>query len=223
MGLRAIVTRLALLLWGAAAPTAVPAQPLGMPQVPILTIASERLFVDSAFGRRVAREIEADSALLAAENRQKEAELEAEEKDLTDRRASLEPDEFRKLADAFDAKVQEIRQTQDAKAVALAKRDDAARVEFFRAIRPVLVSLMRDSGASVVLERSSVFLSANATDITDLAISRIDAAIGDGTRAPSGDQTAPAPETAPDAAPETVPDDAAPDDAAPETQEAPQD
>lgn len=205
MGLRAIVTQLALLLWAVWAPVSVSAQSLGLPQVPILTIASERLFVDSAFGRRVAREIEAESALLAAENRQKEAELEAEEKDLTDRRANLEPEEFRKLADAFDAKVQDIRQTQDAKAVALAKRDDAARVEFFRAIRPVLVALMRDSGASVVLERSSVFLSANATDITDLAISRIDAEIGDGTQAAPEDQTAPATETAP------------------ETQEAPQD
>ncbi len=205
MGLRAIVTRLALLSWVICAPVAVSAQSLGLPQVPILTIASERLFADSAFGRRVAREIEAESALLAAENRQKEAELEAEEKDLTDRRANLEPEEFRKLADAFDVKVQEIRQTQDAKAVALAKRDDAARVEFFRAIRPVLVALMRDSGASVVLERSSVFLSANATDITDLAISRIDAEIGDGTQTAPEDQTAPATETAP------------------ETQEAPQD
>ncbi|MGD9866344.1 MAG: OmpH family outer membrane protein, partial [Pseudodonghicola sp.] len=51
-----------------------------------------------------------------------------------------------------------------------------------RAARPVLETLMRETGAGVILERNSVFLSANATDITDEAIARIDAAIGDGAQ-----------------------------------------
>ena len=76
--------------------------------------------------------------------------------------------------------MQQIRVEQDAKARALARRGEAAQVEFLQAARPVLESLMRDSGAGVILERSSVFLSANATDVTDAAIARIDAAIGDG-------------------------------------------
>ena len=50
----------------------------------------------------------------------------------------------------------------------------------------------------MILERASVFLSANATDITDLAINRIDAAIGEGPAAET-------PEPAPPAAPEDPP------------------
>lgn len=157
------------------------AQQLGLPQSAILTLSADRLFSESAFGKRVARDLEADSAVLAAENRKKEAELSAEERDLTDRRSAMEPDAFRALADAFDTKVQDIRREQDAKARDLAKRQDAARREFFQATRPVLQRLMQETGASVILERSSVFLSANATDITDIAINRINAAIGDGT------------------------------------------
>lgn len=156
------------------------AQQLGLPQSSILTISAERLFSESAFGQRVGREIEASSAVLAAENRRIEAELTAEEKDLTQRRPTMEPDAFRALADAFDEKVQDIRRTQDAKAREIAKRRDAARVEFLQASRPVLEGLMREAGATVILERSSVFLSSNATDVTDLAIERIDAAIGEG-------------------------------------------
>lgn len=156
------------------------AQQIGLPQTSILTISPDRLFAESAFGKRVAREIEAESAVLAAENRRIEAELSAEERELTDRRPEMEPDAFRVLADAFDEKVQQIRVEQDAKARALARRGEAAQVEFLRSARPVLESLMRDSGAGVILERSSVFLSANATDVTDAAIARIDAAIGDG-------------------------------------------
>lgn len=157
------------------------AQQLGLPQSEILTITSERLYEESAFGQRIAHEIESEGSVLQAENRRIEAELTKEENDLTNRRPGMDPDEFRALADAFDEKVQTIRTTQDAKARALVQKNEEARVEFLQRARPVLGNLMRETGAGVILERSSVFLSANATDITDIAISRIDAAIGDGT------------------------------------------
>ncbi|MEM9550215.1 MAG: OmpH family outer membrane protein [Pseudomonadota bacterium] len=150
-------------------------------QSPILTIESDRLFADSLFGRRMAREIDTASAVLATENRRIEAELTAEEQALTERRADMPPEEFRALADAFDQKVEEIRRTQDNTARRLSQQNDASRVQFLRAARPVMEQLMRETGAAVVLERSSVFLSANATDVTDELITRIDAAIGDGS------------------------------------------
>ena len=160
------------------------AQELGLPQSAILTIATERMFAGSAFGQRIAREIEAQSAILAAENRRIEAELTSEELALTERRPEMEAVAFRELADAFDVKVQQNRATQEAKARALNQIGDAARVKFLQAARPILEALMREAGAGVILERANVFLSANATDITDLAIARIDAAIGDGTDLP---------------------------------------
>lgn len=165
-------------------PSVLQAQQLGVPQSEILTISSERLFSDSAFGQRIAREVEAESRILAAENRRIEAELTAEERDLTVRRPDMDPSAFRSLADAFDEKVQSNREAQDTKTRALSQKSDVARVEFLQAARPILALLMRETGASVVLERASVFLSADATDITDLAIARIDAAIGDGSEAP---------------------------------------
>jgi Skp family chaperone for outer membrane proteins len=175
-----LVLGLAFVLVALMGVSVAPAQQLGVPDSLILTIESDRLFSDSEFGRRIAREVEAERAVLAAENRQIASELTAEERDLTDRRPTMEPLAFRTLADAFDKKVQQIRRERDSKARALAQRSDAGQAEFLNAARPILESLMRESGAGVILERSSVFLSANATDITDLAISRIDAAIGDG-------------------------------------------
>jgi Skp family chaperone for outer membrane proteins len=157
------------------------AQQLGLPQGAILTISTDRTFAESRFGQRVAADVEAQSAVLAAENRRIESELIAEEKDLTERRPDMEAAAFRTLADAFDQKVQTTRVTQESKARALNQIADMARAEFLRVARPILEDLMRESGAGVILERSNVFLSANATDITDLAIERIDAAIGDGS------------------------------------------
>lgn len=158
------------------------AQNLGIVQSPILTVESDRLFSDSAFGKRLARELEAESAVLAAENRKIEAKLTAEEKDLTERRPNMDPEAFRVLADAFDEKVNEIRRTQDAKARELNHKRDAERVVYLQSVAPVLEMMMRESGAAIILERSSVFISANVIDITDAAIRRIDNVIGDGSQ-----------------------------------------
>lgn len=165
------------------------AQQLGFAQTAILTISSERLFNDSAFGKRIDREIETEGEALAEENNRIAAELTAEEHELTEKRADMDPEAFRELADAFDEKVQKIRGEQDHKTRVLAEKNDKARAVFLNAVRPILAEVMRESGAGVILERSSVFLSANATDITDLAIERIDATIGDGSElSPAPDQ-----------------------------------
>lgn len=141
---------------------------------PVLTIDSERLYTDSAFGRRTAAEFETLGAELTAENRRIEDELAAEEKQLTALRATLPAAEFRVLADAFDEKVQSVRKQQDGKSRNLTKAFEDRRIVFLNAAVPVLETLMREAGAAVVLERRSVFLSANSIDITREAIDRLD-------------------------------------------------
>ena len=154
--------------------------PLARLQSPILTVEPERLFGESAFGQRITEELDRLGAELAAENRRIEAELTEEEQALTEQRETLPPEEFRALADAFDEKVQRIRREQDGKARELAVRSEEARRAFLAAAQPVLERLMREAGAAVIVERRSIFMSAEVIDITDEAIARIDAEIGDG-------------------------------------------
>ncbi|NOE17196.1 OmpH family outer membrane protein [Ruegeria atlantica] len=155
------------------------AQQLGMPQSSVVTLSSEELFAKSAFGQRVLREIEKESALLAEENQRIVAELSREEKELTEQRATMSADEFRPLAEAFDLKVQSHREGQRAKLDVLSRRSEEAQQTFSEIVRPVLVDLLREIGASVMIERSNVVVS--TSDITDAAIIRINAAIGDGS------------------------------------------
>lgn len=154
---------------------------------PILTVDSERLFLESAFGRRIQTELEAAGARLAAENRNIEAELEAEEKTLTEQRASLSAEEFRELADAFDERVQTIRRDREERIESLNQQLDGARERFRAAAGPVLEELMREAGAAVILDIRSVFLSLNAIDVTEMAIDRIDAVLGDSSPAAGQD------------------------------------
>jgi Skp family chaperone for outer membrane proteins len=165
------------------------AQDVRSPTTPILTIDSERLFLNSDFGRRVARQIEASGNELATENRQIEAELAEAERDLTERRASMSPEEFRPLADAFDDRVQETRQAQAAKSRKLNEVLDQERETFLNVAGPVLQDLMLEVGATVVLERRTVFISSNSSDITSAAIERLNEKLGEG-----GTQT-PAPQS----------------------------
>lgn len=155
--------------------------PVGQIRSPVLIIDTERVFAESLFGLRVAADVQRDSEALVAENRRIEAALTEEERGLTLRRPSMAVPDFRAEADAFDARVQGIRQAQDAKQSALQDGIVTGRDQFLKAATPVLGRLMQDSGASVILDRRSVFLGIGTIDITDQAIVRINAEIGDGT------------------------------------------
>lgn len=169
------------------------AQDQQAPVIAILTIDSERMFLNSDFGKRVAREIEQRGNELANENRQIELELAEAEQELTDMRATMTPEEFRPLADAFDTRVQNTRQAQAAKSRALNELLEQEREVFLGAAGPVLQALMAEVGASVVLERRTVFISTNASDITANAIERINATLGEQATDPAS-QEPPAPQ-----------------------------
>lgn len=152
----------------------------GVVRSALLTIEIDRLFAESAYGARVSAMIEDEGTRIAAENRRIEAELTEEESALTRQRATLEPAQFRTLADAFDQKVQALRQEQDTKARTLGTLSEESRRQFLQVAEPVLAEIMQQSGAAALLDKRTVFLSADVIDITDVAISRIDETIGDG-------------------------------------------
>ena len=191
-------------------PLAAPAQNTAAPGTPpperpqpppVLVVNQDVLFAQSAFGRSAQARLEAESSALVAENRVIEAALETEERDLTDRRATLPPDEFRALAEAFNVKVEAIRKAQDAKSRSISRARDADRQRFFAAALPVLADILRENGAVLVLDQSQVVLSLDRIDITTQAIARLDAAIGTG--ALSGE--APPPDLAPPPDPAPAP------------------
>jgi Skp family chaperone for outer membrane proteins len=150
----------------------------------ILVLNQERLFARSLFGQRIQRELEESSARLAAENRRIEAELTAEELELTQLRETTEPTEFREMADAFDTRVEAIRAAQEAKARSLTEQADAAQAQFFEQVAPILLDIVRDRGAAVLMDSRAVLLSSDRVDVTETAIAAIDDALGEGGEDP---------------------------------------
>ena len=167
----------------------------GPAPAPILTLNQERLYANSLFGQRVRDDLEAASADLVAENRRIEAALVTEESQLVEDRATMEPAEFRELAEEFDERVTGIRQAQSEKRDALQRAADAERTRFFELAFPVLFALVEETGALAILNQNAVILSSRSIDVTDQAIARIDAEIG-----------AAAPQPAPDVSPSPRPE-----------------
>lgn len=150
-------------------------------QSAILTIDPDRLFAASMYGQKALADIRADSILLAAENREIEAALSDEELELTQKRTTLSPEEFRPLANAFDEKAQRIRVEQTTKANEIRSRPEIARQEFMRIAQDILVEIMRERRALAIFSNDAVFLVADTIDVTDVAIERINSLIGDGS------------------------------------------
>lgn len=173
-------------------------------QTPVLIIDYEALFLRSRFGQRVLREIEEEGAALIAENDRIEAELTAEELVLTGQRETLPPDEFRVLADDFDAKVQQLRRAQQVKAEAVGQGRDAEERRFRQLVTPIIARFMQEAGALVVLDRRDTIVWVDAINITQEVLRVADRVIGEGRNAPAGPGPA---QPAPD---ETATDDAKP-------------
>ena len=142
-------------------------------QSPVLVIDQDRLFSETQLGARAQEELEASAQELANENQRIEAELIARERELTELRPTLPPEEFRELADEFDARVERIRTEQDEKARDLNRARDDARQAFFQDVAGIISGIVREKGAVVVIDRRDVFLSADRIDITDEAIERV--------------------------------------------------
>ncbi|MFQ5621905.1 MAG: OmpH family outer membrane protein [Paracoccaceae bacterium] len=154
------------------------AQSLNAPLSPVLVITQERLFTDSIVGKEiVAREMKKREALLS-ESREIDKAFEAEERDLTERRSKLSKEEFRALADAFDARVVAARKRQEQKSQDILKEMEEVRRAFFVKAAPILQKIMVDYNAVILLDQRSVLLSDNRINITDEAIARLNQAFG---------------------------------------------
>jgi len=204
-----VITALGLsLIWGAAhgqditgssitpAPGALDlSAPLASTVAPIVVLNQDRLLTRSLYGQRIQSEVEAAGSVLAAENRRIEGQLTVEELRLTERRALMSADEFRPLAEEFNSRVEGIRSAQEAKSRALQVQAEAAQARFYELAFPILVDLLRQRGAGVMMDSRAVLLSVEGVDITDEAIARVDAEVGQGGEAPliSIDGSAPAP------------------------------
>lgn len=146
----------------------------------IVTVDQEKMYNRSAWGQRAEALVAERLRAVQAENDRLFADLSAEEADLTRQRATLPAEDFRARATAFDERVTTLRREREAASLEVAALAEAERNRFFAAAVPVIGSLMRERGAVLVLDPRTVLMSAEAIDMTDAAIARLNQQVGDG-------------------------------------------
>ncbi|TRW98267.1 OmpH family outer membrane protein [Paracoccus sp. M683] len=179
--------------------------PVAQIAAPVLTVDQELLFSGSAWGKRVQAELDAAGQRLDEENDRLYNQLASEEAELTSLRKTLDPDEFRQRADAFDIRATQIRREFAQSVDDLNTDVQNERATFFQAVGPIMGRLMQERGALAVLDRRTVLVSVSSINITPDLIDRIDVELGDGADLA---QTRPAPAQETDTAPvaeETAP------------------
>ncbi|RRH75070.1 OmpH family outer membrane protein [Falsigemmobacter faecalis] len=159
------------------------------------TLNEARLFAGSRFGQAMIQRFETAQIALAAENREIEAALTARELELTRQRNVLSPEEFRRLADKFNAEVESYRRSQADKERALYLDHDADRRRFSVTSNDILTRLMRERGLYAIIAEDAIIIAFRGIDITDALIARMDAEIGEdaaGTEALTPPEAGPA-------------------------------
>ncbi len=146
--------------------------------LPVATLNSTRLFTQSLAGRAALKKSQTKSRALADENRGIEADLEQEEVRLTELRKTIPAEEFRALAEAFDKRVVETRQVQNAKAADLSRELNTTQRAFSVAVQPILKELMSEKGIVFILSEQAIVLGERSGDITEEALRRVDIKIG---------------------------------------------
>ena len=149
---------------------------------PILTLDQDALYQRSLYGKALRAKIAEDVAKLDSESRRIDAELEAEERALTQKRSEMSAADFAPLAAAFDKKAQKMRAENAAAVAALRQKEQDGRKEFFTVAAQVLGDFMVERGAAAILDKSAVIVSLRGLDVTDAVVARIDEVLGDGTK-----------------------------------------
>lgn len=147
---------------------------------PVLTVDQDVLFAASAWGKRTQRVLDEEGSKIEAENERLAAQLSAEEASLTQQRGTLDPAEFRRLAEAFDTRATEVRRQRAQVVQDLNAWAETDRTAFYRAALPLMGEMMQERGAVAVLDRRTVFVSVDAIDMTQDLVGRLNAELGDG-------------------------------------------
>ena len=142
----------------------------------ILVLDQSSLLTRSKLGQDILELERAEQAAILDAGQLVTQELETEEAELTELRKTLENDEFRMLADAFNDRVELARASQNAIDDAQLLRVETRRREFFQSILPQLTNIIQKYGAAAIIDRRSVLLFDKNLDITLETIELLDEA-----------------------------------------------
>ncbi|MEL6316059.1 MAG: OmpH family outer membrane protein [Pseudomonadota bacterium] len=157
----------------------------------VLVVNIDRVLKVSSAGASIQRQAEEMRDSFQRNLKEREDALLSEERSLAEVRESLDRDTFETRARAFEENVRKLRRDRREIGEGVQRAFFRATAELKRRLQPVLIEIMNERKAGVMLDTREVLLSATALDVTEEAIAKLDAVVGDITleapETPSGE------------------------------------
>lgn len=141
----------------------------------ILIVNTEQIFSQAKVGVSVRDQIQDMARKLQAEDKKAQDAIEAEAKKLTEQRALLSPEDFKKKIEALQKKDEIHQRMMSRKGQELKLAADNARREIEAAIRPIFQAIMDKNGATILLDQSVVLAGGVDLDVTAEVLKQLDA------------------------------------------------
>lgn len=155
-----------------AAPPAPP--PGGTPSARILLVDIRRVMAESRVGQDIQRQVEALKQQATSELKGEEESIRSAEQQFQQQAAILAPDlKAKREADLKD-RIEKFQEKARGRGALIQGGVIKAQQQIEQALGPILEGVMKERGATILLDRSAVLLAPNAIDVTDIVKQRLD-------------------------------------------------
>ena len=151
-----------------------PPPPGGAPVARILMVDLRRVLAASKVGRDLQQQMEGQKQKATNELNGEGGALEREKAQLQQQAAILAPDVKARRIKDFETRAQGFQKKVQQRSLLIQGGFIKAQQQIEAALGPILQGLMRERGATILLDRSGVLLAPNAIDVTDVVIQRLD-------------------------------------------------
>lgn len=141
----------------------------------ILIVNTEQIFSQAKVGISIREQIQGMAKKLQAEDKKGQEAIEAEAKKLTEQRALLSQEDFKKKFEELQKKDEVHQRKMRQKGQELQLGANKARAEVETAIRPIFQNIMEKNGATILLDQSVVLAGGVDLDVTAEVLKQLDA------------------------------------------------
>ena len=149
------------------------------PQAAIIVVDMNRVVAESAAGKSGSTQLKTQVDSAQARAKALSDSLQKEEETLVKARQanSMAPEAFQAKVKEFQTKQNNARTELGTREQAIQRSDAYVRQQIFTAVNPIIQTLLRERGASIVLAREAALAVNPSLDVTAEVVRRLDAAL----------------------------------------------
>lgn len=168
---------IALIVFGTFATSINQTQAQAIPVAKIMLIDFGRVTTESLVGQDVAAQLDANRGRLEARASQLDQELSFEREELERQQSIIAPDAFEERVRAFQQRQLTAQRELEELNGQHQRAAQQASIEIQRVLRPIIIEVMNDRGATMVLDKNTAYHATGGLDVTTTIIEKLNSAL----------------------------------------------